>query len=71
VLTGTGDRAFCGGRDLRELAEQKKKGKWSPKFEISHKLGMGVWKPIIAAINGYCVAGGFRLAQLCDVRIRP
>ena len=32
-------------------------------------LSLGVWKPIIGAINGYCLAGGWYLAQMCDVRI--
>ncbi len=61
VVTGTGDKAFCAGADLGDVREAVIN---TPRF-----FGMQVWKPIIAAINGYAVAGGWMLAQKCDIRI--
>jgi enoyl-CoA hydratase/carnithine racemase len=73
VLTGAGDVAFCSGHDLKEDVEGDVRGG----AYGSHKPYIGrrpsphtpTWKPTIAAINGYCLAGGWRLAQECDVRI--
>ena len=73
VLTGSGDRAFCTGNDLRETSEirrglaQARPQRRLPIFPLSETLDL--WKPIIAALNGYTIAGGFNLAQQCDVRI--
>lgn len=63
ILTGAGDKAFCTGRDLIEQSETglpRKLVDYSP---------CDIWKPIIAAINGYAIAGGWQLAQACDIRI--
>ena len=66
VISGAGDKAFCVGYDLNSgdlsLDELKK----SPNIIPTRH---DVWKPIIAAINGYCVAGGFWIASACDLRI--
>lgn len=71
VLTGTGDRAFSAGADLKQAAErfsgERKPGRTAPLPTLGD--GLECWKPVIAAINGYCVAGGWMLAQRCDVRI--
>ena len=68
ILTGAGDRAFCSGRDLIEQAEMDAAGVRFPREELS-SLFCEVWKPTIAAINGYAIAGGWSLAQACDIRI--
>jgi len=62
VLTGAGRRAFCSGADLKD----------PPRFREAGPMGitrLDVSKPTIAAINGYCYAGGLELACWCDFRI--
>ena len=71
VFTGAGNKAFCAGWDLvdeRQSAQAKKKVdiKWNINFTPTD---LQIMKPVIAAINGYALAGGFMLAQHCDVRI--
>ncbi len=72
VLTGAGEKAFSAGADLREAADRFSGGKSTPiRRGPLPTLGEGLdcWKPVIAAVNGFCVAGGWMLAQRCDVRI--
>lgn len=65
VLTGAGDRVFCagaevgGGNSTTGIAEEK----------IPRLFSLQASKPMIAAINGHVVAGGWMLAQKCDIRI--
>lgn len=74
VLTGAGEKAFCTGGDLKEylparLAGQAK-GNCYPRAENFGGLTRTeIYKPIIAAINGYAVAGGMELVLCCDIRI--
>ena len=65
VLTGIGP-AFCAGGDLKEMASTTMA---SPPEEMSLLLSSKgyVTKPVIAAVNGFALAGGFRLAQECDI----
>lgn len=72
VLTGTGEKAFCTGSDLKntippgESPAQLSFGQAQSNHLLS---GMEMDKPIICAVNGYALGGGLELALACDVRI--
>jgi len=74
VITGTGDRAFCAGADLKELDESARQNKpfQVPMGGVQRNLFETVletYKPTIASINGAVLAGGCELALACDLRI--
>lgn len=77
ILTGAGDKAFCSGADLKKLIpyirEQSEEANRKRAYQGPGWLGIsGGYKmhtPLIAAINGYCVAGGHEIAEFCDIRI--
>ena len=68
VLTGSGDKAFCAGGDLKEMADTALE---IPPADFLPFFGRNieVEKPTIAAVNGIAYAGGFLLAQMCDITI--
>jgi enoyl-CoA hydratase/carnithine racemase len=66
VLTGAGDRAFCAGGDLKEMADAALEVP-PPDFLPQFGRNVDVPKPTIAAVNGVAYAGGFLLAQQCDL----
>lgn len=68
ILTWVG-KAFCAGLDLKERVTQSTFfGTGDQEGQLSPVL-LGVWKPIICAINGPAYAAGWVLAQECDIRI--
>ncbi|MBP6014937.1 MAG: enoyl-CoA hydratase/isomerase family protein [Alphaproteobacteria bacterium] len=81
IVTGAGDKAFCSGADLGQLiplfnGARKPQNEWDQKLlDDRTVLAKGllrdfdVTKPVIAAINGFAVAGGMELAQGTDMRI--
>ncbi|MBO0826574.1 MAG: enoyl-CoA hydratase/isomerase family protein [Streptosporangiales bacterium] len=66
VLTGAGDKAFCAGGDLKEMAATTLRVP-PPDFAPQFGRNIEVEKPTIAAVNGVAYAGGFLLAQSCDL----
>ena len=66
VLTGAGEKAFCAGGDLKEMAASELKVP-PPDFLPHFGRNIDVPKPTIAAVNGVALAGGFLLAQMCDL----
>ncbi|MBV1914854.1 MAG: enoyl-CoA hydratase/isomerase family protein [Pseudomonadales bacterium] len=78
IITGAGTKAFCAGADLIEamqMGEDKKNGvettvKGMGRMDFMNMAErMELWKPTIAAVNGYAIAGGFMIAMNCDIRI--
>ena len=63
ILSASGDRAFCVGRDLSEPAEGNFRIESFPIIGAS----IDISKPTIAAVNGYALGGGFLFAQMCDL----
>ncbi len=79
IVTGAGSRAFCSGADLGTLIPLIT-GEVGGSADARHALGSMEFieraflkrplsKPIVAAVNGYCVAGGFELLQATDIRL--
>lgn len=73
VLTGSGDRAFCAGADIKERAGlQQSLPEYHLKQKATHDLFRTIEtfeKPVIAAINGVALGGGLELALCADIRI--
>jgi enoyl-CoA hydratase/carnithine racemase len=68
VLTGAGEKAFCAGGDLKEMADAELRVP-PPGFLPYLQRTVHTDKPVIAAVNGVAFAGGFLLAQMVDLVI--
>jgi enoyl-CoA hydratase/carnithine racemase len=73
LVTGAGGKAFSSGYDIKESLEQPKRGlvEWRARLQKDIAFTYSVWdcsKPVIAAIEGFCLAGAFEFAMCCDIR---
>lgn len=66
ILTGAGDKAFCAGGDLKEMTETHMKVPPRDLFPVPGD-NIELSKPTIAAVNGVAYAGGWMIAQACDL----
>jgi E-phenylitaconyl-CoA hydratase len=71
IISGAGEKAFTAGADLKSFITRTpgKADFWLTQKDMILNRGLEVWKPVIAAVNGYCLAGGVTLLFATDVRI--
>ena len=70
IITGTGEKAFSAGADIKETLPFVREHRGAP-WAIPPMLwrGLDLWKPLIAAVNGFALGGGLEIVLSCDIRI--
>lgn len=71
IVTGAGGRAFSSGYDIKESAEKPKRttAEWRARMQKDIQFTYSVWdctKPVIALVDGFCIAGALEFAMCCD-----
>ena len=69
VLTGAGEKAFCAGSDIKEINRTGKMVSTETLMNAIPSVGVELFKPVIAAMHGYCIGMGMTLALHCDLRL--
>lgn len=71
IITGAGEKSFTTGADIKSFltAPTDLSEMWLTQRDQLLNRGLEVWKPIIAAVNGYCLGGGITLMLATDIRI--
>ena len=71
IVTGAGDKSFSAGADIKDFIgrRQELSDHWLTQKGQLLNRGLEVWKPVIAAVNGFCVGGGMTLLLATDIRI--
>src|ERR1700754_561954 len=71
IITGAGEKSFSSGADIKSFltAPLGLDEMWLTQRDQLLKRGLEVWKPVIAAVNGYCLAGGMTLLLGTDIRV--
>src|SRR6476661_8103094 len=68
ILTGAGAKAFCAGSDIKELDSYHTPWEFRNRPDYCDTI-RDIRKPIVCAVNGYCLGGGLEMAMTCDIRI--
>lgn len=71
IITGAGQKSFCAGADIKEVlgTNEELQQLWQTQSLPLLNRGIELWKPVIAAVNGYCLGGGMTLLLATDIRI--
>ena len=71
IVTGAGDKSFSSGADLKSFIPKRVglADAWLTQKQQLLNRGLEVWKPVIAAVNGYCLGGGMTLLLATDIRV--
>lgn len=71
IVTGAGEKSFCSGADIKDVLGERLElhGLWQTQEQPLLNRGIEMWKPVIAAVNGYCLGGGMTLLLATDIRV--